>query len=500
MIISGFSHAQKGEYQVLSASFRWEDCERPTQEIFFRYGADSSYFISENYHPFLLAAVIPALRYGERRIQIEGAVCPWLKDNLNSFMAYMTNWFWYKYARKKNDPRLVTIEAASLKTAYQAPARTASFFSGGVDSSVAAHLLIEQGHEVIGVFMKNWHDTDFTISEECPWEEDSKDALLVAEKLGIPFHTIDLSEEYYERIVSYMFKEYESGRTPNPDVLCNREIKFDTFLMHALKLGADYVATGHYCRKGESESGFELLAGKDGNKDQSYFLCQVSQEQLAKVLFPIGEIEKPEVRRIAKEQDLITAEKRDSQGLCFIGKVKLPDFLKQQLKEKKGNVVEIARDWEGYNKSLKPTEEYEYSESDGKIVGEHTGAHFYTIGQRRGLNIGGYVNPLFIIQTNTKTNTIYVGEGEDHRGLSRPGLFIPTEDEHWINSKDAMEVGETRAYKVRIRYRQPLVNSEIERTHQGLIIRFENNQKAVAKGQFAAWYTDDVLVGSGVIS
>lgn len=372
--------------------------------------------------------------------------------------------------------------------------------SGGVDSSVAAYLLQEQGHEVIGVFMKNWHDTDFTISEECPWEEDSKDALLVADKLGIPFHTIDLSEEYYERIVSYMFKEYESGRTPNPDVLCNREIKFDTFLKHALKLGADYVATGHYCRKGESETGFELLAGMDGNKDQSYFLCQVSQEQLAKALFPIGELEKPEVRRIAKEQDLITAEKRDSQGLCFIGKVKLPDFLKQQLKERKGNVVEIARDWDGFENILEPTEEYQFTEVDGKVVGKHVGAHFYTIGQRRGLNIGGYVNPLFIIQTNTDTNTIYVGEGDDHKGLSRPGLFIPTDDIHWIKAADEMKSGEIREYQVRIRYRQPLVSAELEMTDAGLIIRFAKNQKAVAKGQFAAWYEGDVLVGSGVIS
>ena len=323
---------------------------------------------------------------------------------------------------------------------------------------------------------------------------------MVAEKLGIPFHTIDLSEEYYERIVSYMFKEYNSGRTPNPDVLCNREIKFDSFLKHALKLGADYVATGHYCRKGESENGFELLAGLDGNKDQSYFLCQVSQEQLAKALFPIGELEKPEVRKIAKEQDLITAEKRDSQGLCFIGKVKLPDFLKQQLKEKKGNVVEIARDWDGYKKELLPTEEHQYVESDGKVVGEHTGAHFYTIGQRRGLNIGGYVNPLFIIQTNTETNTIYVGEGEDHKGLSRPGLFINKEDEHWIKDADAMKDGEKRTYDVRIRYRQPLFIAELEKTKEGLIVRFAEKQKAVAKGQFAAWYDGDILVGSGAIT
>ena len=379
-------------------------------------------------------------------------------------------------------------------------ARVVVGLSGGVDSSVAAYLLQQEGHEVIGVFMKNWHDTDVTISEECPWEEDSKDALLVADKLGIPFHTIDFSEEYYERIVSYMFREYESGRTPNPDVLCNREIKFDSFLKHAVKLGADYVATGHYCRKRETESGFELLAGKDGNKDQSYFLCQISQDQLAKALFPIGELEKPEVRRIAKEQDLVTADKRDSQGLCFIGKVKLPDFLKQQLKEKKGNVVEIRRDWSGFENKLGTTEEHSFSETDGKVIGEHIGAHFYTIGQRKGLNIGGYVNPLFIIQTNTETNTVYVGEGEDHQGLSRPGLLIQEEDIHWVKDADKMEVGASKSFEVRIRYRQPLFCATLIKLESGLKIKFDSPQKAVAKGQFAAWYAGDVLVGSGVIN
>jgi len=379
-------------------------------------------------------------------------------------------------------------------------ARVVVGLSGGVDSSVAAYLLQQEGHEVIGVFMKNWHDTDVTISEECPWEEDSKDALLVADKLGIPFHTIDFSKEYYERIVSYMFREYESGRTPNPDVLCNREIKFDSFLKHAEKLGADYVATGHYCRKRESDTGFELLAGKDGNKDQSYFLCQISQDQLAKALFPIGELEKPEVRRIAKEQDLVTAEKRDSQGLCFIGKVKLPDFLKQQLKEKKGNVVEIMRDWSGFHRNLEVTEEYHFTETDGKVIGEHIGAHFYTVGQRKGLNIGGYVNPLFIIQINTDTNTVYVGEGEDHKGLSRPGLLVREQDIHWLKEVDRMKVGDSKHYSTRIRYRQPLFGATLTKLASGLEIKFDSPQKAVAKGQFAAWYAGDALVGSGVIS
>lgn len=378
-------------------------------------------------------------------------------------------------------------------------ARVVVGLSGGVDSSVTAYLLKEQGHEVIGVFMKNWHDTEVTISDECPWEEDSKDALLVAEKLGIPFHTIDLSEEYYEKIVSYMFKEYEAGRTPNPDVLCNREIKFDVFLKHAEKLGADYVATGHYCRKTEENGRYKLLAGKDSNKDQSYFLCQINQEQLAKALFPIGELEKPQVREIAKQQDLITAEKRDSQGLCFIGKVRLPDFLKQQLKPKTGNVIEIAKDWSGFNQELEADEVFEFEQAHGKQIGEHQGAHYYTVGQRKGLNIGGYKQPLFILQTNTQTNTVFVGEGDQHPGLLRKGLFVAENDIHWVDELNVMQVGEEREYDVRIRYRQPLLKAALKRVERGLTIVFSEPQKAVAKGQFAAWYSGEELVGSGVI-
>ena len=372
--------------------------------------------------------------------------------------------------------------------------------SGGVDSSVAAYLLREQGHEVIGVFMKNWHDTEVTISDECPWEEDSKDALLVADKLGIPFHSIDLSKEYYDRIVSYMFDEYKNGRTPNPDILCNREIKFDTFLKHALLLGADYVATGHYCRNRKTKEGYELMAGLDDNKDQSYFLCQINQEQLSKALFPIGELNKKDVRAIASEQDLITAEKRDSQGLCFIGKVKLPDFLKQKLKEKKGNVIKVLKDWDGFNNPLSPSEEYSLTEEDGVKIGEHNGAHFYTIGQRKGLNIGGHTDPLFVIQTNTKTNTIYVGEGEDHLGLYRPGLLIKNEDIHFVKQTDEMVDGDKKEYQIRIRYRQKLFQARLVKTNEGLEIFFNQPQKAIAKGQFAAWYEKDVLIGSGVIS
>ena len=378
--------------------------------------------------------------------------------------------------------------------------------SGGVDSSVAAYLLKEQGYEVIGLFMKNWHDDSVTISDECPWLDDSNDALLVAEKLGIPFQTVDLSEQYKERIVDYMFAEYEKGRTPNPDVLCNREIKFDVFMKIALELGADFVATGHYCRKDTVEIDgkpvHRLLAGKDPNKDQSYFLCQLSQEQLAKTLFPVGELLKPQVREIAAEQDLITADKKDSQGLCFIGKVRLPDFLQQQLKQKKGNIVEIPADHIIYENADASTQlhNYVYEPTDGKKVGEHIGAHYYTKGQRKGLAVGGTVEPLFVIETDVKTNTIYTGQGKKHPGLYRSQLLVSNDEIHWVRPDLTLKVGETLTVKARIRYRQGLENAELNLTTEGLIVRFENQQSAIQEGQFVAWYIEDELVGSGVIS
>lgn len=388
--------------------------------------------------------------------------------------------------------------------------------SGGVDSSVAAYLLREQGHEVIGMFMKNWHDTSVTISDECPWIDDSNDAMLVAESLGIPFQAIDLSEEYRKRIVDYMFAEYEAGRTPNPDVLCNREIKFDVFLKAAMQLGADYVATGHYCRRDEMVAGekkvYRLLAGVDKNKDQSYFLCQVTQEQLSKALFPIGDLSKPRVREIAQQLGLATAGKKDSQGLCFVGKVRLPDFLQQQLKPRKGDIIEIDANSGIYNDNLYPsgikasadlerdTKAIQYSAKDGKKVGEHQGAHYYTIGQRKGLNVGGKAEGLFVLQTDTQTNTIYVGMGEDHPGLWRKGLFIPANDIHWVREDMAMQAGDSSGYDVRIRYRQALVKAALHRKEQGLYIIFDEPVKAVAPGQFAAWYLGEELIGSGVIS
>ncbi|MFD2528289.1 tRNA 2-thiouridine(34) synthase MnmA [Polaribacter marinaquae] len=387
--------------------------------------------------------------------------------------------------------------------------------SGGVDSSVTAHLLKEQGYEVIGLFMKNWHDDSVTISNECPWLEDSNDAMIVAEKLGIPFQVVDLSEQYKERIVDYMFDEYSKGRTPNPDVLCNREIKFDVFMDIALKLGADYVATGHYCRKGEEiingKSVYKLLAGKDNNKDQSYFLCQLSQEQLTKALFPIGELTKPQVREIAKEADLITAEKKDSQGLCFIGKVRLPEFLQQKLQPKTGEIVTIPSDFEQYTK---PTPEFEnkeaalkyyatkfsYHKNDGKIVGKHQGAHYFTKGQRKGLNVGGTKEALYVIETDVNENVIYTGEGKNHQGLYRNVLFVANEEIHWIREDLTLKTGETLDVEARIRYRQALEKATLHKVETGMYVEFENKQSAIQEGQFVAWYLDEELLGSGVIS
>ncbi|MBV7267939.1 tRNA 2-thiouridine(34) synthase MnmA [Winogradskyella luteola] len=387
--------------------------------------------------------------------------------------------------------------------------------SGGVDSSVAAYLLKEQGYEVIGLFMKNWHDDSVTISDECPWLEDSNDAMLVADKLGIPFQTVDLSAQYKERIVDYMFNEYEKGRTPNPDVLCNREIKFDVFMDIAMELGADYVATGHYCRKDtitkDGKEIHKLLAGVDANKDQSYFLCQLSQIQLAKALFPIGELTKPEVREIAKAQDLITAEKKDSQGLCFIGKVRLPDFLQQQLKPKEGVIVEVPDSFKTYGEAIPEfnskehelafmAKKPEYSISDGKIVGQHQGAHYFTKGQRKGLAVGGTKEPLFVIETDVEDNVIYTGQGKNHPGLLRNVLFVSNEELHWIREDLALQEGETMNVVARIRYRQPLENAMLYKVDSGLYVEFENKQSAITEGQFVAWYVNNELLGSGVIS
>ena len=388
-------------------------------------------------------------------------------------------------------------------------ARVVVGLSGGVDSSVAAYLLKQQGHEVIGLFMRNWHDTTGTLDGDCPWYDDQVFAELVAKKLDIPFRFVDLSEEYRHRVVDYMFAEYSAGRTPNPDVLCNREIKFDVFLKEALKMGAEYVATGHYCRKQtvveNGQEVYKLLAGSDPNKDQSYFLCQLTQEQLRYALFPIGDLLKPEVRRIAEEQKLATAKRKDSQGICFVGKVDLPVFLQQQIAAKQGNVHEILPSWRGY--AQQPAEDdlaalaepRRYTVRDGKKVGTHNGAHFYTIGQRKGLGIGGRKESLFIIATDVKENVIYVGEGDSHPGLYRKALKLQTDALHWVNPADAMQVGERRCYNVRIRYRQPLQRAELICREDGVYILFDEPQRGIAAGQFAAWYSGDELVGSGVI-
>lgn len=388
--------------------------------------------------------------------------------------------------------------------------------SGGVDSSVTAYLLQQQGHEVIGLFMRNWNDASVTLEDECPWIEDSNDALLVAQKLGIPFQVIDMSELYKERIVDYMFEEYQKGRTPNPDVLCNREVKFDVFMKTALSLGAEKVATGHYARVTSTidESGkevFHLLAGKDNNKDQSYFLCQLSQDQLSKALFPIGELTKPEVREIAKKQGLVTADKKDSQGLCFIGKVSLPTFLQQQLVPKEGEIVEIFNDFAEYHKpqpnfkSKQEELEYlsakiNYKKEDGKVIGKHQGAQFFTIGQSKGLGIGGHKESCFIISREMENNIIFVGEGRNFPGLFRKALKIDNSEVHWVREDLELKNGESMEVMARIRYRQTLEKATIYQFENGFFMEFENPQSAIAEGQFAAWYIDDELIGSGVIS
>ena len=431
-------------------------------------------------------------------------------------------------------------------------ARVVIGLSGGVDSSVAAWLLKEQGHEVVGLFMINWHDTTGTLEGDCPWHDDRVFAELVARKLDIELHVVDLSADYRTRVVDYMFAEYERGRTPNPDVLCNREIKFDVFLREALKLGADYVATGHYCRKAEEtlpdgRTIHKLLAGSDPNKDQSYFLCQLSQEQLSRALFPVGGLLKPEVRRIAEEQGLATAKRKDSQGICFVGKVDLPAFLQQKLASKRGNVHEILPTWPKYGPKARipagtpdagqaipapaspaaerpegdlhspggqhaadvpPTTEqlaalaapWRYTVRDGKKIGEHSGAHFYTIGQRKGLGIGGRKESLFILATDTVQNVIYVGEGDSHPGLWRQALHIAPREIHWVNPARTMPAGQSARFSVRIRYRQPLQEATLFVRDQGAYILFDAPQRGITPGQFAAWYDGDELVGSGVIS
>ena len=389
--------------------------------------------------------------------------------------------------------------------------------SGGVDSSVAARVLQEQGYEVIGLFMKNWHDTTGVLEADCPWLDDKFDAEAVARKLDIPFHFVDLSQEYRARVVDYMFSEYEKGRTPNPDVLCNREIKFDVFMEKAFELGADFVATGHYCRKEtiqtESAEVYRLLAGSDGNKDQSYFLCQLSQKQLAKALFPIGDMVKPEVRKVAGELKLITAHKKDSQGICFVGKVDLPVFLQQKLQAKKGRVFLIPPDCELFQRQWDEADvgagdellenlakPFPFHPKYGKRIGEHNGAHFYTIGQRKGLDIGGFPEPLFVVGIDVEFNQVFVGMGKEHPGLFRKVLKINNDEIHWVRPDLNLQEGDSRRLKVRIRYRQPLQDGVLIKRENGMFIVFDQPQRGITAGQFAAWYEDNELTGSGVIS
>lgn len=387
--------------------------------------------------------------------------------------------------------------------------------SGGVDSSVTAYLLKEQGHDVVGLFMRNWNDASVTLEDECPWVEDSNDALMVAQKLGIPFQVIDMSELYKERIVDYMFEEYQKGRTPNPDVLCNREVKFDVFMDVALSLGAEKVATGHYAQLSSFEKDgnttYQLIAGKDNNKDQSYFLCQLSQDQLSKALFPIGHLTKPQVREIAKEQGLVTADKKDSQGLCFIGKVSLPEFLKQQLAPKEGEIVEIFKDSALFQQEI-PTfntkeEELEYLSSkinykkeDGKVIGKHQGAQYYTIGQSKGLGIGGHKESCFVISRDMENNILFVGESHSFPGLYKKALKIDNSEVHWIREDLRLKSGESREVMAKIRYRQAAQKATIYQFDNAFYMEFEEPQSAIAEGQFAAWYDGEETLGSGVIS
>ncbi|MCQ2150862.1 MAG: tRNA 2-thiouridine(34) synthase MnmA [Bacteroidales bacterium] len=412
--------------------------------------------------------------------------------------------------------------------------------SGGVDSSVAALLLKQQGYDVFAMYMQNWHDIEGTLHGECEWEEEKFVAEMVARKIGIPFYFVDLSKEYMARVADYMFAEYAKGRTPNPDVLCNREIKFDAFLDAAKRLGADFVATGHYCRKepalgpdGKQLTGsdgkplWRILEGSDPNKDQSYFLCQLSQEQLSQALFPIGDICKPEVRRIAKEADLPSADKKDSQGICFVGKVDLPTFLQQKLKSVEGEVVEvfpayyehlrqpgsipemaepfdygdIVFETETYRSGKHHVKKTRYKENPwGAVVGKHEGAQFYTLGQRKGLAIGGHKDPLFVLATDIEKNIIYVGEGEHHPGLYRKALQIASDEIHWIRGTESMSIGEQRRYRVRIRYRQPLQDATLHMREDGMFIVFDEPQRSITPGQFAVWYAGDgEMLGSGVI-
>ena len=389
--------------------------------------------------------------------------------------------------------------------------------SGGVDSSVAAWELKEQGYDVAGLFMRNWHDATGLAQSECHWEDDYMFAEMTAKKIGIPFHFVDLSDDYRQKVVNYMFSEYEKGRTPNPDVLCNREIKFDSFASEAYKLGGDYVATGHYCRKEtinvQNRLFNRLLAGVDNNKDQSYFLCQLSQEQLSNAIFPIGGYTKPEIREKAQTLGLPTAQRKDSQGICFIGKVHLPLFLQQKMAAKNGKIIEITEKsiFSEIADGLPPantatdilinlSSPYIYTPESGKVIGEHNGAHFFTIGQRKGMNVGGHVEPLFIIATDVEKNIIYTGEGDSHPGLNRKGLRINPDEIHWIRRDLELCEGESCDYSVRIRYRQPLQKARLFRRKEGLFIIFDELQRGIAPGQFAAWYNNDEVIGSGVIS
>lgn len=378
--------------------------------------------------------------------------------------------------------------------------------SGGVDSSVAAYLLKQQGHDVLGIYMQNWTERVGLIKSDCPFEEDRDFAALVARKLNIPFEVVDLSEEYKNSVIEYLFAEYAKGRTPNPDVLCNREIKFAAFWEIARARGADYVATGHYCRKEETviegKTVYSLLAGCDAGKDQSYFLCQVNQQQLQHALFPIGTMQKAEVRELAKNLGLATAQRKDSYGICFVGKIDLPTFLAQRLEAKRGEIIEIPPDItlpQRANTLSEQAKPYELTRDMGTVVGYHAGAHFYTVGQRKGLGIGGKELPLFVLGIDVKSNRVYVGQGHAHPCLNRQVVFMASEEVHWINPTRALAIGDKMPVKARLRYRQPLQDAQLQRMKEGCYLTFETPQRGVTPGQFAAWYVAAELLGSAPV-
>ncbi|ODP26733.1 tRNA-specific 2-thiouridylase MnmA [Paenibacillus nuruki] len=358
----------------------------------------------------------------------------------------------------------------------KADTRVVVGMSGGVDSSVTALLLKQQGYDVIGIFMKNWDDTDEF--GHCTAEEDSEDVRRVCEQIGIPYYTVNFEKEYFDKVFTYFLDEYKRGRTPNPDVMCNREIKFGEFLNKAMDLGADYVATGHYARVVEKDGVFQLLRGIDNGKDQTYFLNALNQKQLSKTMFPIGHLPKPEVRRIAEEAGLYTAKKKDSTGVCFIGERNFREFLSGYLPAKSGKMIDIAT---------------------GEVKGDHDGLMYYTLGQRQGLGIGGSGNgnPWFVADKDLDQNILYVVQGDQHPSLYSTGLVASVMN--WIDGSEHA-VGSTLHCVAKFRYRQPDQGVTLTWQADGNVhVQFDEPQKAITPGQAVVFYDGELCLGGGTI-